>query len=138
MPITYSFDQKRSLVLTKVTGELSIAITKDYFERLKQDKSCPENAIEIVDFSGVTDFVIHYGEMRAITETYQSTKSAKNILATVFNCTSNLSYGIARMLKTLHEIANSNHTVNVTRSKEELDKCIEELRSDHTDADGSH
>lgn len=138
MPITYSFDQERGLVLTKVTGKLSIAITEDYFARLQQDKDCPADAIEIVDFSGVTDFAIHYGEMRVITETYQNTKSTRNIRATVFNCTSDLSYGIARMLKTLHDIANSKHTVTITMSKKDLDKCIEELRSNHTDASDSH
>jgi len=134
MPITYSFDQERGLVLTKVTGKLSIAITEDYFACLQQDTECPKKAIEIVDFSDVTDFAIHYGEMKKITETYQNTKSVKDIRATVFNCTSDLSFGIARMLQTLHEITNEKHTVTITKSKEELDKCIEELLSKHADA----
>jgi len=134
MPITYSFDQERGLVLTRATGKLSIAITEDYFARLQQDKNCPKGAIEIVDFSGISDFAIQFGEMKKITETYQSTKSARDIRATVFNCTSDLSYGIARMLQTLHEITNMKHTVIITRSREELDKCIEELRSNHAGA----
>ncbi len=129
MPITYSIDQERRLVLTKVSGALSIAITTDYFERLQQDKDCPERAIEIVDFSDVTDFILQYGEMREITETYQSTKSKRDILATVFNCTSELSYGIARMLQTLHEITNEKHNVIITRSQEELAECVEKLQS---------
>ena len=137
MPITYSFDQERGLVLTEVTGELSISITEDYFARLQQDKNCPEKAIEIVDFSGVTDFAIQYSEMRKITETYQITKSTRNIRATVFNCPSDLSYGIARMLQTLHEIANVKHAVTITRSHEELEKCIEELRSNQSDTGDS-
>lgn len=129
MPITYSFDKERGLVLTKVTGELSIAITLDYFAQLQQDEDCPEKAIEIVDFSGVTDFAIQYGEMRQITLTFQDAKSSRDIRATIFNCSSDLSYGIARMLQALHEIANEKHTVIITRSREELDKCIDELRS---------
>ena len=133
MPITYSFDQDRGLILTRVTDELSIAITEDYFTRLQQDEDCPENAIEIVDFSGVTDFAIHYGEMNKITNRYQSTKSTKGIRATVFNCTSELSYGIARMLQTLHELANEKHVVIITRSQENLTRCIEELRSSQSD-----
>ena len=107
MPINYSFDQEQGLILTNVTGKLSIAITEDYFERLHQDKECPERAIEVVDFSNVTDFAIQYGEMKRITETYQHAKLTKGILATIFNCSSNLSYGIARMLQTLHEIGES-------------------------------
>lgn len=132
MPITYSFDKKRDLVLTKVTGKLSIADTMDYFARLQQDKECPEKVIEIVDFSDVTDFAIQYGEMEKITKNYQSTRLTKGIQATVFNCISDLSYGIARMLKSLHNIANAEHTVIITRSQEELSTCIEELRSNHS------
>ena len=134
MPIAYSFDQEQRLILAKVTGGLTVALTEDYFERLQQDNDCPEDAIEIVDFSGVTDFALHYGEMSKITQRYQSTKSTRDIRATVFNCTSDLSYGIARMLLTLHEVANEKHTVIITRSQEELVKCLEELRSNQPDA----
>ena len=133
MPISYSFDQDQGLILTRVTGELSIAITEDYFYRLQHDQDCPAKAVEIVDFSGVTDFAIHYGEMSRITDRYQNTKSTKGILATIFNCTSELSYGIARMLQTLHELANKNHVVIITRTQEELRRCIENLRSNQPD-----
>ena len=129
MPITYSFNQEQHLIFTKVTGLLNIALTEEYFARLQQDNDCPEEAIEIVDFSGVTDFELRYGEMSRVTQRYQSAKSTRHIRATVFNCTSDLSYGIARMLQTLHEIANEKHTVIITRSQEEMDKRIEELRS---------
>ena len=57
MPITYSFDEKQRLILTKVIGELNVALTQDYFECLQQDENCPKEAIEVVDFSGVTDFL---------------------------------------------------------------------------------
>jgi len=129
MPITYTFDKERRLVLTKVTDRLTVAITEDYFARLQQDNDCPEEAIEIVDFSDVTDFAIHYGDMDRITQRYQSIKVTREIRATVFTCTSPLSYGIARMLQAIHEITNEKHTVIITRSQEELAKCIQELRS---------
>jgi len=137
MPISYAFDQDQSLILTRVTGELSIGMTEDYFSRLQQDRDCPEKAIEIVDFSGVTDFAIHYGEMSNITAKYQNTKSTKGLQATIFNCTSELSYGIARMLQTLHELANENHVVVITRSQEELNRCLIKLRSNPSNTDGA-
>ena len=137
MPITYSIDQERRLILTRVAGGLSIALTEDYFTRLQQDNDCPEEAIEIVDFSGVTDFALGYGEISTITQRYQNTKSTRDIRGTIFNCTSDLSYGIARMLQTLHDIANEKHEVIITRSQEELAKCIEKLQSSQTDAGDS-
>jgi len=129
MPITYCFDQERGLILTRVTGELSITLTEDYFANLQRDGNCPEDAIEVVDFSGVTDFALKYGEISRITRRYQGLKSTRRIRATIFNCTSDLSYGVARMLQTLHELANDKHTVIVTRSQEERAACIERLRS---------
>ena len=137
MPITYSFDQERRLIVTKVIGELTTALTEDYFARVDQDMNCPEAAIEIVDFSGVTDFAMNYGDMRKITQRYQRTKSTRDVQATFFNCTFDLSYGVARMLQTLHQIANAKHTVIITRSQEELDNCIEELRSNPANAGDS-
>lgn len=128
MPITYSFDPINQLVLTQVQGDLTLSCTEDYFARLQQDPDCPEDAIEIVDFSDVTDFSLQYGEMSAITHQYQSTKSTKKISATIFHCTSDLSYGIARMLQTLHEIRNDQHTVVITRSPEQLEEQISQLR----------
>lgn len=133
MPITYSFDQERRLIVVRVTGELTIALTEDYFTLLQQDSNFPEEAIEIVDFSGVTDFALYYGEMSKITQRYQSMKSTRDIRATVFNCTSDLSYGIARMLQTLHERANEKHTVIITRSREQLAKSIEDMSSNQAD-----
>ena len=137
MPIDYSFDPEARLILTRVTGALTIALTEDYFKRLGLDGGCPAEAIEVVDFSGVSDFAIQFGEMRKITEMYQTTKRTRRILATVFHCNSDLSYGIARMLKTLHQIANEEHPVTVTRSEEERDRCIEALRSTADPGGGS-
>jgi len=129
MPITYSFDLERGLILARVTGKLDVACIEDYFSRLKADKDCPDNSIEVVDFSGVTDFALQYSEINRIPRTFRSTRKEKNIQATVFHCTSDLSYGIARMLQTLNEISDDRHVAFVTRSREELDRCIEELRS---------
>jgi len=133
MPISYSIDQERGLVLTRVTGELDVAMTEEYFGALQQDARCPAGAIEIVDFSDVTDFAIRYGEMIRIANAYQGTKLTRKIRATVFHCPSDLSYGIARMLQTFHEVANPGHVVTVTRSREELDACIADLRADQAD-----
>lgn len=135
MPITYSFDPERRLILTQVVGKLDITKTLTYFECLEQDESCPDEAIEVVEFSDVTDFSIQYGEMKTITARYQGAKSRRNIRATVFNCASDLSYGIARMLKTLHNLVNEKHAVIITRSHEELDRRIDELKSNHPDND---
>ena len=39
------------------------------------------------------------------------------------------------MLQTLHELANVNHVVVITRSREELTRCIERLASKPSNPD---
>jgi hypothetical protein len=129
MPITYTLDDAKGLILTRVTGMLTVEDTLAYFERLSHDPACPDAAIEIVDFTGVSDFVLHYTEMREITEKYQDAKVGRQILATIFHCTSDLAYGIARQLQAFHELTNAEHVARITRSQAELDQCIAGLRS---------
>jgi hypothetical protein len=129
VPITYTIDQERRLILTKVNGNLNIARTIEYFDRLQQDSDCPDEAIELVDFTEVTDFSIQYGDMRVATKKYQEIKATRHILATVFNCPSTLSYGIGRMLQALHEIANEKHLVAIARSEQEMANYVENFRS---------
>jgi len=131
MPITYDFDQKDRLILTKVSGELTTADTVKYFSCLEQDDNCPEDAIEIVDFTNVTDFVLKYNNMKEITGEYQDTKSIKKILATIFICPSPLSFGIGRMLQTIHQITNEKHVVIIVRSEAELERSIKDFRLAH-------
>jgi hypothetical protein len=127
--ISYTFDHDLGLILTKVTGVLTIERTLEYFEHLTSDPDCPNAAIEIVDFSDITDFSLQYSEIRSITQFYQSTKAVKQILATIFHCSSDLEYGIGRMLLVLHEIINPQHIVRITRTQKNLEQTINALRS---------
>ena len=129
MPIAYTFDSELGLISTKVTGVLTTADTLEYFKDLASDPNCPEEAIEVVDFSAVTDFSLQYSEMRGITQEYQPAKATKNIVATVFYCPSDLAYGIGRMLQALHEIANPQHVVHLTRSLGEMERVMTDLPS---------
>jgi hypothetical protein len=132
MAISYTFDHDLDLIRTKVAGDLTVEQTFEYFKRLSSDSDCPDAAIEIVDFSDVTDFSLQYSQIRTITQQYQPTKATKHILATIFYCSSDLEYGIGRMLMVLHNMTNPQHAVSLTRSQEDLEQIIKELRSNKT------
>ena len=80
MPITYELDFDANVVYAEVSGNLTVDMTTEYFERLQQDPDVPSHIIEVVDFDKVTDFTISYGQMRSITQRYQAAKSGKEIL----------------------------------------------------------
>ena len=132
MAISYTFDHDLGLIRTAVAGDLTVEQTFEYFKRLSSDPDCPDAAIEIVDLSNVTDFSLQYSQLRSITQQYQPTKAIKQILATVFYCSSDLEYGIGRMLLVLHNMANPQHVVSLARSQEDLEQIVKELRSNKT------
>ena len=128
MPIDYIVSEDGKFVYTKPSGVLNTEDTLQYFTEFSVDKRIKNGCIEIVCFSRVTDFQLTYTESEAITLSYHGMKREQRICATVFVCESDLAYGIGRMLQTLHEIANPEHTVIVVRSKERLDQEIEKIR----------
>ncbi len=127
MPIHFTIDKGQGLVHTEVVGELTIIETIEYFDRLQQDGNLPNDAIEIVDFDKVTDFKILFSDMKKITKSYQSAKMGKKILATIFVATTQVAYGVARMLQTLHLIENEHHIVQIVRSEKELEEKIKNI-----------
>ena len=128
MPIRYSFDNDEQLIRTVVTGELNTPDTLEYFAALASDPDCPSDAIEIVDFSAVTDFSLQFAQMYEITHGYEPTRATRMITATLFHCPSDLAFGIGRMLQSLHEMVNPDHITHVARTEEELKEFIALLR----------
>jgi len=127
MPIHYKIDKGQVLIHAEVIGELTINETIKYFNRIQQDENIPNDAIEVVDFDKVTDFKILFSDMKIITQSYQSAKLGKNIAATIFVATTQVAYGIARMLQTLHLIENEQHIVQIVRSEKELEEKIKNV-----------
>jgi len=137
MSITYTIDQERNLIRTTTSGALTSEETIEYFTRLKSDPKCPEGAIEVVDFSAVTDFIFSYSDARVITQNYIDLKCQKHLVATVFFCLTEVAYGIARMLQILHGMSKPTHEVHIARSQEELDAIVDDISLNKT-IDGQH
>ena len=128
MPIEYEVSQNGKRIDVFPKGVLDINQTIDYFKRLEIDSSLKPNAIEIVDFSGVTDFRISSLESQNIAQSYQKPKSAQMIDGTVFVCKSTVAFGIGRMLQALHEITNPEHEVFIVKTDAELKEQLSKLQ----------
>jgi hypothetical protein len=133
MPIEYEVSQDGKRIDVFPKGVLDIDQTINYFKRLEFDSSVKPNAIEVVDFSDVTDFKISYLEIQNITKNYQKPKSSQIIHATIFFCKSTVAFGIGRMLQTLHEIANPEHKVFVVKTDTELEEQLNKFQQEIQD-----
>ncbi|MBU0988274.1 MAG: hypothetical protein KKH68_13585 [Proteobacteria bacterium] len=127
MTIEYNVSQNGQRIDTFPRGVLDIKETVDYFGRLKNDKKIRQGAVEIVYFKYVTNFKISYTESEKITKSYQEPKAIQMIDKTIFVCETDLSYGIGRMLQTLHEITNPKHKVIIVRTESELENLIKKV-----------
>ena len=127
MTIEYNVSQNGQRIDTFPRGVLDIKETVDYFGRLKNDKKIRQGAVEIVYFKYVTNFKISYTESEKITKSYQEPKAIQMIDKTIFVCETGLSYGIGRMLQTLHEITNPKHKVIIVRTESELENLIKKV-----------
>lgn len=133
MPIEYKVSQDGKRIDVSPKGVLDSKQTIDYFKKLETDPSIKPNAIEVVDFSEVTDFRISYLSSQDITEKYQAPKSAQMIQATLFVCKSTVSFGIGRMLQALHEISNPQHKVFIVKTDDEIKELLAKLQQDIED-----
>ena len=127
MTIEYNVLQDGLRIETFPSGILDIHETLDYFERISNDNRIKPCSIEIVFFKNVTDFTISYQESNVITQKYKKPKLLNKIKATIFVCEDDLSFGIGRMLKTLHEITNPEHNVVVVRSENAIENAVKML-----------
>ncbi len=121
MSVQYNVSPNGLRIETYPDGILGIKETVDYFERLKSDENIKPGAVEIIYFKNVTDFRISYLEGETIVRKYQEAIAQHMIEVTIFVCETNVAYGIGRMLKALHEIANPRHKVMFVRSESEID-----------------
>lgn len=63
--------------------------------------------IEVVHFKNVENFRFSYNEAEYILKAYKSLNDEKNVRATIFIAERDMHYGMARILRTLHEMNNS-------------------------------
>ena len=84
MTIEYNVSQDGTRINTFPKGVLDIKETIDYFNRIKRDTKIKPGAVELVDFTDVTDFKISYVESKKITQTYQEPKNSLMIDKTIF------------------------------------------------------
>ena len=124
MTIAYHVSQDGLRIETFPRGVLDIRKTIDYFKKLRSDTKIRPGAIEIVYFKHVTDFNISYSDSEKIVRSYEDPQRERRIDGTIFVCENDLSYGIGRMLQTLHEMANPGRRVAVIRSEDGIGAAI--------------
>lgn len=124
MPITYEFDPGSNILYSYHSGTQTVAEICNYFKEVADNPAIRQGYIEIVHFAEDTEFAFTSQTARKIPIHFAELKTKKNIKVTIFIGATQLQYGIARMMKNLHEIFNPADDVRVVRTPEEAQKEI--------------
>lgn len=127
MPIAYEFDPNSGILHSYHYGRLTASGYCEYFHQVIDDPTVTKGYIDVVHFAhdAVFDFTSH--DARKIPIHYAELKSKKNITATIFIGATQLQYGIARMVKNLHEVFDPENDIRVVRTLDEVQNEINSI-----------
>ena len=129
MPVPYTYDSVRNTVDCRPYGAVVISEVVGFFNAVLADDDVRGGAIEVVYLNGVDDFQFSSAEAGVIPRKILEVRQQKGLRATVFIADGALHYGMARMIQTLHELADDNYPACIVRDEAELENTLEEFRT---------
>ena len=127
MPVRYTFEAATRTVETTCSGILTMGEIVRYFEELAADDAVASGVIEVVDLTGVDDFVLSSSEASRIPEAYKRVQAAKSIEATFLLGTTDANFGVGRMIQSYFHSRFPDHPFQVVRSRAEVDARLREM-----------
>jgi len=133
MPITYEFDPNSRILHAYQSGRQTVSDVCDYFKKITHDPTITEGFLEVVHFADDVDFDFDSHTARIIPIRFSEMKKKKHIKVTIIIGRTQLQYGIARMMKNLHELYEPMDDIRVVRTPEEAQKEINSIISTQGD-----
>jgi len=127
MPITYEFDPSSRILRSYHSGKQTVPAICEYFQRVIDDPTVKKGYIEVVHFADDVAFDFTSNTARIIPFYFSELKNKKKIKVTIFIGATQLQFGIARMMKNLHELSNPDDDVRVVRTTEEAQREINRI-----------
>ncbi|MCK9295717.1 MAG: hypothetical protein M0P70_11605 [Desulfobulbaceae bacterium] len=124
MPITYAYDPCSNVLHSYHSGVQTVSEICGHFEKIAADASIRQGYIEVVHCADDVEFDFNSRTARLIPIRFSELKAKKRIRAAIFIGATQLQYGIARMMKNLHEVYDPTDDIRVVRSEEEAQREI--------------
>jgi hypothetical protein len=120
MPVDHIYDPSQNIVYAHPHGILTVPEIRGFFEALGQDETLVVDAIEVVHFARVEEFLFGTDEAAGIIGALGRLRAATGLRATIFLGRNDFHIGISRMLQTLYELDDPTYPVFVVRNNEDL------------------
>ncbi len=115
MPASYEIDKKQRLVMSTVSGVLTVDDIWAHQKRLAKDKDFDPSFSQLMDFNGVTEVVIKTDDVRKFAETSIFSPNSRRALVVE---RSDLIFGFSRMFEMLRGLK-GDESIRVFRNRNE-------------------
>lgn len=131
MPITYTYDPIRNILRSYNSGRMTVMHICEHFQKIADNPTIREGYIEVVHCAADTEYDFNSETARLIPIRFSELKSKKKLKAAIFIGASQLQWGIARMMKNLHEVYDPDDDIRVVRTEEEAEREIDNIIQAH-------
>ena len=101
--IAYQYDKAKNIIEVFIEGTLETQDILDYFDVVMEDDTVGPGAIEKVHFDQAEDFAFTHVDVMKMRNKYEALKSKRHIAKTEFIVSSDLEFGMARMVQMIFE-----------------------------------
>ncbi|MGV1098274.1 hypothetical protein ACUUL3_02560 [Thiovibrio sp. JS02] len=130
MPQTYTYNAAENVLTSISSGRITLSDIMNHFSMVERDPLVQADYIELVTFSEDVEILFNSTEAKNIPAAYKKLKANKGIRATVFLGATPLTFGIGRMMESMHEVFNPEDDVRVVHTMAEARREIEAIRAE--------
>lgn len=109
--MTYEYDSSKSVIHLRASGVLAASDPINYFKQIDEDPVFKPKAEERIYFTNLENIAFSYTDIEAIRSAFERYDHGEKISHGVFIVDSDFSYGMARMVTTILEVAFDNFTI---------------------------
>ncbi|MBU4261483.1 MAG: hypothetical protein KKC76_06320 [Proteobacteria bacterium] len=124
MPITYKYDPANNILRSYHSGTQTVSQICEHFKKVAEDPTIKQDYIEVAYCADDIEFDFTSHTARLIPIRFSEMKYKKTRKAAILIGATQLQYGIARMMKNLHEVYEPKDDIRVVRSEEEVQREI--------------
>jgi len=122
MPIRYTIDKSRRLVVSTISGILTFAEARAHQDSLTQDPEFDRSFDQIIESLQAEGIELTSEEVRAIASRSVFSPTSKRALVAV----SPTFFGVARMMQSYHELVHTGTRIEVFRTMADAYRWLEE------------
>ena len=115
MPMRYTIDRDRRVVLSTASGALHYDEVREHQQQLLDDPNFDDQFDQLIDTTGVTSFHLSSEEVRVLASRRLFAQSSKRALVAATPAM----YGIGRMMETYHHFLPDHPETGIFRTVEE-------------------